>query len=119
MMNLVKEEREGRKKPASQWGRQYPVVASQALRPKSFRTKSDSYNMAALEPQHNRSCLHTCYTFDLLLGDGQQYFFMFLVLGCFFGHTACGDVNSLPGIKTRSPALEGEVSTTGLPGKSP
>ena len=56
------ERRKGGKEEASQSvGKTAPCCLPQALRPKSFRTKSDSYNMAALEPQHNRSCLHTCY----------------------------------------------------------
>ena len=37
----------------------------------------------------------------------------------FFGHEACGILASQPGIKPAPPALEGEVLTTGLPGKSP
>ena len=37
----------------------------------------------------------------------------------FFGHEACGILAPGPGIEPTSPALEGEVLTTGLPGKSP
>ena len=36
----------------------------------------------------------------------------------FFGHKAGGILALCPGIEPRSPALEGEVLTTGLPGKS-
>ena len=36
----------------------------------------------------------------------------------FFGHEACGILAPQPGIKPASPALEGEVLTTGPPGKS-
>ena len=36
----------------------------------------------------------------------------------FFGHKACGILAPRPGIKRAPPALEGEVLTTGLPGKS-
>ena len=36
----------------------------------------------------------------------------------FFGHEACGILSPLPGIKPSPPALEGEVLTTGPPGKS-
>ena len=36
----------------------------------------------------------------------------------FFGIKACGNLAPQPGIKPALPALEGEVSTTGLPGKS-
>ena len=36
----------------------------------------------------------------------------------FFGHEACGIPAPRPGIEPASPALEGEVLTTGPPGKS-
>ena len=36
----------------------------------------------------------------------------------FFGPEACGILIPQPGIKPTPPALEGEVSTTGPPGKS-
>ena len=36
----------------------------------------------------------------------------------FFGHEACGILAPRPGIEPASPALEGEVLTTGPPGKS-
>ena len=36
----------------------------------------------------------------------------------FFGHKACGIFAHWPGIKSSPPALEGEVLTTGQPGKS-
>ena len=35
----------------------------------------------------------------------------------FFGHEACGILAPRPGIEPAPPALEGEVLTTGLPGK--
>ena len=35
-----------------------------------------------------------------------------------FGHEACGILAPRPGIEPASPALEGEVLTTGLPEKS-
>lgn len=39
---------------------------------------------------------------------------------CFWiwGHQACGILGPQPGVKPVSPALEGEVLTTGLPRKS-
>ena len=37
----------------------------------------------------------------------------------FFGHVACGIVVPQPGIETASPTLEGQVLTTGPPGKPP
>ena len=37
----------------------------------------------------------------------------------FFGREACGILAPQPGIELAPPALEGEVLTTGLPGKSP
>ena len=37
----------------------------------------------------------------------------------FFGHEARGISAPLPGVEPAPPALEGEVLTTGLPGKSP
>ena len=37
----------------------------------------------------------------------------------FFGREACGILAPRPGIKPSPPALEGEVQTTGPPGKSP
>ena len=37
----------------------------------------------------------------------------------FFGHEACGILAPWPGIQLMPPALEGNVLTTGLPGKSP
>ena len=36
----------------------------------------------------------------------------------FFGHKACGILAPRPGIEPTCPALEGEVLTTGPPGKS-
>ena len=45
-----------------------------------------------------------------------QYCFCFMFW--FFGHEACGILAPLPGIKPTTPALEGEVLTSGLPGKS-
>ena len=36
----------------------------------------------------------------------------------FFGHKACAILAPQPGIKPATPGLEGEVLTTGLPGKS-
>ena len=36
-----------------------------------------------------------------------------------FGSEACGTLAPWPGIKSTPPALEGKVSTTGPPGKSP
>ena len=36
----------------------------------------------------------------------------------FFGHEACGILAPQPGIEPAPPALEGEVLTTGPPGKS-
>ena len=36
----------------------------------------------------------------------------------FFGRKACGILAPRPGIEPAPPALEGEVLTTGLPGKS-
>ena len=38
--------------------------------------------------------------------------------GVFFGHKACGILDPQPGMEPPSPALEGEVLTTGPPGKS-
>ena len=35
----------------------------------------------------------------------------------FFGHEACGILAPQPGIEPTPPALEGEVLTSGLPGK--
>ena len=37
----------------------------------------------------------------------------------FFGCKACGILAPQPGIEPTPPAVEGEVLTTGLPGKSP
>ena len=37
----------------------------------------------------------------------------------FFGHEACRILALRPGIEPAPPALEAEVLTTGLPGKSP
>ena len=45
-----------------------------------------------------------------------QYCFCFMFR--FFGHEACGILAPRPGIKPTPPALEGEVLTTGPPGKS-
>ena len=38
---------------------------------------------------------------------------------CFFGHETCGILAPRPGIEPAPPALESEVLTTGLLGKSP
>ena len=45
-----------------------------------------------------------------------QYCFCFMVW--FFGHEACGVLAPWLGIEPTSPALEGEILTTGPPGKS-
>ena len=45
-----------------------------------------------------------------------QYCFCFMIW--FFGHEACGILAPRPGIEPAPPALEGEVLTTGPPGKS-
>ena len=45
-----------------------------------------------------------------------QYYFCFTFW--FFGHKACGILALQPAIELASAALEGEVLTTGLPGKS-
>ena len=45
-----------------------------------------------------------------------QYCFCFLFW--FFVHTACGILAPRPGMEPAPPALEDEVLTTGLPGKS-
>ena len=45
-----------------------------------------------------------------------QYHFCFMF--CFLGHEACEILAPHPGIEPAPPALEGEVLTTGLPGKS-
>ena len=37
---------------------------------------------------------------------------------CFFDPKACGTLAPQPGIEPTTPAVEGEVLTTGLPGKS-
>ena len=47
-----------------------------------------------------------------------QYCFCYLCFG-FFGPEACGILAPQPRIKPTPPALEGEVLTTGPPGKSP
>ena len=46
-----------------------------------------------------------------------RYCFRFMFW--FFGCEACGILAPQPGIESRPPALEGEVLTTGPPGKSP
>ena len=43
---------------------------------------------------------------------------LFYAFAGFFGHEACGIPAPQPRIKHVPPALEGEVLTTGLPGKS-
>ena len=43
---------------------------------------------------------------------------LLLFMLCFFGHKACGILAPQPGSKPALPALEGEVLTTGPPGKS-
>ena len=45
-----------------------------------------------------------------------QYCFCFVLW--FFGPKACGVLAPWPGIELAPPALEGEVLTTGMPGKS-
>ena len=45
-----------------------------------------------------------------------QYWFCFIIW--FFGREACGIPTPRPGIEPAPPALEGEVLTTGPPGKS-
>ena len=55
--------------------------------------------------------------FKLLL-NLLQYCFCFIYV-YFFGHEACVTLVPWPGIKPTPSALEGQVLTTGLPGKSP
>ena len=43
---------------------------------------------------------------------------LFLFYALVFGRKVCGFLAPWPGIKPAPPALEGEVLTTGLPGKS-
>ena len=43
----------------------------------------------------------------------------FCFMFCFFGHEACGILAPWPVIEPAPPALEGEVLTTGPPGKTP
>ena len=45
-----------------------------------------------------------------------QYCFCFTF--CFFGHEACGILALRPGIQPTPPALEGDILTSGPPGKS-
>ena len=45
--------------------------------------------------------------------------YCFCVMVWFFDHEACGILAPQPGIKPAPRALEGEVFTTGPPGKSP
>ena len=42
---------------------------------------------------------------------------LFLFVFCFFGHESCEILAPRPGIEHAPPAFEGEVLTTGLPGK--
>ena len=44
---------------------------------------------------------------------------LFLYFVWFFGREACGILGPRPGIKPAHPILEGEILTTGPPGKSP
>ena len=44
--------------------------------------------------------------------------YCFCLMSWFFGHKACGILALQPAIELASAALEGEVLTTGLPGKS-
>ena len=57
-------------------------------------------------------------TFSKFLLNLLQYCFCFMFWGVFFGHKACGILDPQPGMEPPSPALEGEVLTTGPPGKS-
>ena len=56
-----------------------------------------------------------CRPFLKFLLNLLQYCFCFLFF--FFGHEAQGILDSHPGVEPALPALEGEVLTTGLPGK--
>ena len=56
------------------------------------------------------------FFFFLSLMNLLQYCFCFMFW--FFGHEACGILAPLPGIEPTPHALEGEVLTTGPPGKS-
>ena len=47
-----------------------------------------------------------------------QYCLCFLHFGLVFGHKACRILAPKLGIEPEPPALEGEVLTSGLPGKS-
>ena len=63
----------------------------------------------------NTCCFFLFFFFKSLL-NFLQYCFCFMFW--FFGREACGTLVPWPGIKPAPPALEGEVLTTGLPGKS-
>ena len=56
------------------------------------------------------------YTFLKPLLILLQYCFCFTF--CFFGHEACGILAFRPGIQPTSPASEGDILTSGPPGKS-
>ena len=56
--------------------------------------------------------------FEAFIGFG-TILLLFYVLFCFFGHEAFGVLALQAWIEPIPPALEDEVLTTGLPGKSP
>ena len=58
---------------------------------------------------HFKSLYWICYNIAFVLCFGVFFF---------FGHNACGILAPQPGIEPAPPALEGEVLTTGPPGKS-
>ena len=79
-----------------------------------FRTFTLSPDFRTYPPTFFSSLYWICYNIASVLCFG-FFFFVFFV---FFGHEACGILAPRPGIKPVPPALEGEVLTTGLPGKS-
>ena len=61
-----------------------------------------------------------CGPFSNSLLNSLQYSLSFMLSFCFsfFGREACGIRVPRPGMEPAPPALEGEVLTTGSPGKS-
>ena len=74
--------------------------------------------MCLLATSSLEKCLFKCFTHFFLksLLNLLQYCFCFVFW--FFGREACGILAPQSGVEPAPPALEGEVLTTGLPGKS-
>ena len=89
------------------------------------REPADSLHSVGNQFRFSFLFLKTFFNVDLFFSFGLYWIcysiysglFFFFFMFC-FGQEACGVLALQPGMEPTPPALEGKVSTTGLPGKS-